>query len=501
MRIKILGSASKTFDAVKYHYTKMDAETGELISIKNFPEGISASSAPSEMKAHLKEVSKRSRSKKPQFHAVISCRFQLLSKEDFKALAEKFMENMGYDKQPYAVIYHMDTQHSHAHIVSTRIDVEKGTKIRDFYEFLVAGTAFNSALESHFKFSFEDRVRNLLEYEVESAEEMRELLTREGYQVCRNLKLGGFNVRRNKGHILHYDDSSLRIAMEFDLRRLDQIEWIVPLYQSLFQCKLFAVKQEYYRRNHGGGKIRNERFALSFESEVSHKLKELQGIDLRFQKDNETGLLQLKITDHRNKIVFPSHVSYDFLKSFELSDYEILKNDFLALNEYEVKGQEEKEILMDVYRDTGVKDFMIFQKERPRKSPYRQTIKKDVEAYIGNHSLPLIEIVKSKDSEKYYALHKRYHHIEELSSLVSEKAYTRYLNQISAVQHYQAVAAMKEAEITKETKPEETESQKPTNPESSEQALHKYLNDLLNASKKRQLAGEQSTHVSSKRVR
>lgn len=77
------------------------------------------------------------RTKQPNFHASLSFHKKDLEfteeKDNLKAVADEFMEEMGYEDQPYAVFLHTDKEHPHIHIISTRIN-ENGRKINDWQE-------------------------------------------------------------------------------------------------------------------------------------------------------------------------------------------------------------------------------------------------------------------------------------------------------------------------------------------------------------------------------
>ncbi|WP_281323469.1 conjugal transfer protein MobB [Flavobacterium aestivum] len=53
--------------------------------------------------------------------------------EKFTAIAEEYMQKMGYGEQPFVVFKHTDIERTHIHIVSVCVD-EEGKKISDSYE-------------------------------------------------------------------------------------------------------------------------------------------------------------------------------------------------------------------------------------------------------------------------------------------------------------------------------------------------------------------------------
>ncbi|CAN1534730.1 Endonuclease relaxase, MobA/VirD2 [Flavobacteriaceae bacterium] len=56
-----------------------------------------------------------------------------VSDEKFNAIAQEYMQKMGYGEQPFVVFKHTDIERTHIHIVSVCID-EQGRKISDSYE-------------------------------------------------------------------------------------------------------------------------------------------------------------------------------------------------------------------------------------------------------------------------------------------------------------------------------------------------------------------------------
>jgi len=86
---------------------------------------------------------------RPNLH--ISLNFHkkdILSNEAIYNIANRYMEEMGYNEQPYAVFRHFDTDHPHVHVVSTQID-HFGKFINDSYIFRKSERV-NRKLENEF---------------------------------------------------------------------------------------------------------------------------------------------------------------------------------------------------------------------------------------------------------------------------------------------------------------------------------------------------------------
>ncbi|PTQ92146.1 relaxase/mobilization nuclease-like protein [Mucilaginibacter yixingensis] len=123
------------FPGVRYNTNKVDRNKGELMKVANFGvlQGFS-NLRPQDYVNYLKTLAALNPAvKKPQFHAVISGKGHLYDKARLTAIAENWLKEMGYGRQPYLIIYHKDTENNHVHIVSSRVD-RKGEKINSAYE-------------------------------------------------------------------------------------------------------------------------------------------------------------------------------------------------------------------------------------------------------------------------------------------------------------------------------------------------------------------------------
>ena len=94
MIVKILNASGTDFHGVKYNEKKIDKGKGELMLMKNFPSFINEKSSQEQVRDYLKSISKNERVKNPQFHAVISTKFQEHNKEELTNVAEEFMKEI-----------------------------------------------------------------------------------------------------------------------------------------------------------------------------------------------------------------------------------------------------------------------------------------------------------------------------------------------------------------------------------------------------------------------
>ena len=197
MIVKILSSASKDFHGVKYNDKKINSDKGELMDMKNFPSFINKDSSQEEVRNYLKSISQSNKTKKPQFHAVISTKFQEHSKEQLTKIANEFMKEMGYGSQPYIVVFHKDTENNHVHIVSTRVDKDTGKKINDSFEKIKSQQALSKAMETVLGVSREADIDKLLQYKYSTFQQLEKLLEQNGFKVHIN------ESNPNQANILH----------------------------------------------------------------------------------------------------------------------------------------------------------------------------------------------------------------------------------------------------------------------------------------------------------
>jgi type IV secretory pathway VirD2 relaxase len=129
MIVKLMKPAGNQFPGINYNDKKVEKGKGELMLMKNFPSFINKDSDKQQVRDYLKAISKSTKVQKPQFHAVISTKFQDHTKEELTEISEDFMNKMGYGEQPYIAVFHNDTENNHIHIVSTRVDKRTGKRL------------------------------------------------------------------------------------------------------------------------------------------------------------------------------------------------------------------------------------------------------------------------------------------------------------------------------------------------------------------------------------
>jgi len=183
MIVKIL-KKSATFKAIRYNSQKMEKDLGELLLVKNFGvlQGIE-NLRPQDYINYLEALSSKSnRIKYPQFHVAISTKGRAHSKEELSTIAQQWMQGMGYEAQPYLLIYHKDTENNHIHIVSSRVGRD-GKKIADTYEKIRAYQVLNQILAKDQHSILSNYLQKALEYSFSTRAQFAMLLELHGYSL------------------------------------------------------------------------------------------------------------------------------------------------------------------------------------------------------------------------------------------------------------------------------------------------------------------------------
>lgn len=234
MIVKIL-RPSATFNGVSYNTDKIESDKGELMKVENFG-ALQALEhlKPSDYVNYLEARSATSaRIKYPQFHAVISCKGKSHTKEQLTELATNWLKGMGYEKQPYMLVFHRDTANNHIHIVSTRID-ENGKKISDSYEKIRAYQVLNQLIDLNEKKQMDKDIERALSYNFSTRPQFMMLLECQGYSLQLDgdkYKISKYGVQQATVDLALID--ARRKTYNKDIDRLAQLRAIIEKYSKI----------------------------------------------------------------------------------------------------------------------------------------------------------------------------------------------------------------------------------------------------------------------------
>lgn len=130
-----ISSNNSLFGTLLYNKNKLDKEEAKLLSSKNVYERADRLfSMQTTIKSFEPYLIANKRTEKPIFHVSLNPNPKdILTDEQYKAIADRYMEDMGYSNQPYIVFKHTDISRTHLHIVSIRVD-ESGKKLDSNFE-------------------------------------------------------------------------------------------------------------------------------------------------------------------------------------------------------------------------------------------------------------------------------------------------------------------------------------------------------------------------------
>ncbi|KUJ50056.1 relaxase/mobilization nuclease domain-containing protein [Chryseobacterium sp. JAH] len=437
MIIKIMAPAGSNFPGVNYNDKKINEGKGELMKMKNFPSFINGDSEKKQVQDYLKAISNRNNKVlKPQFHAMISTKFQEHSKEELTKIAENFMDEMGYRKQPFIVVNHNDTENNHVHIVTTRVDKQTGKKISDNYEKLKAQKALSDTLEKLYGLKSEEKLNRLLNYKISSINQLETLLDRNGYKMGKNpndekyltLLKNGVIQQTLKGNQLVFDNKN-------DKNRTKQLRAILWKYKNIYSNKVFKVED--FRKQEGmlpEEKMREKDKLtpkIEFESELQKKLRDVFGIDIVFHHKDEYQPFGYTLIDHKTGTVYKGSELMKMSELFEFTSEKIGKKLFESLQDYNVRDSDSKMLLMDFLKvrhpENEIKEFMLFGNKKLKNKEIYNAIRNDVREYLKAQNNKDINVIKLEDG-KYYVIHSRLHYIGEVEALIGEKQYQKLLD-------------------------------------------------------------------------
>ena len=437
MIVKILSSASSNFHGVKYNDKKINSDKGELMDMKNFPSSINQESSQEEVRNYLKSISQSNKTQKPQFHVVISTKYQEHSKEQLTQVANEFMKEMGYGTQPYIIVFHKDTENNHVHIVSTRVDKETGKKINDSFDKIRAQQALSKAMETVLGVNKEADIEKLLQYKFSNFSQLEKLLELNGSKVHIN------ESNPNQINILHnglchkvlFLDKLNYKKVEKNDKRSRQIKAFLEKYKDMYSNKVFKVVDNREQKGLYDKNNTNANPKIAFSSELQQKLKNTFDIDIVFHHKDDKQPFGYTLIDNTTQRIYKGSEIAKMNDIFDFTQDTIQKEDFERLKDYNLRSDAEKELVKELFAKQGksIKDFMLFENKKI-KNNIKEKIKTDVKNTVQNNSKNNFVTVGKNAQGDYYAIHQRYHQVHKLNTLIDSNTYGLFLNQEEAVQ-------------------------------------------------------------------
>ena len=404
MIVKILGSASSNFHGVQYNDKKVEKETGELMLMKNFPSFINENSSQEEVKNYLKSISKNEKVKKPQFHAVISTKFQQHSKEEMTKVAVDFMQEMGYGNQPFIVVFHNDTENNHVHIVSTRVDKSTGKKINDSYEKLKAQKAMMNIKERMYGKNNEEIINTLLTYNISSLKQLEILMERNGFKIVKSKNdENTLDILKNGVRKKTISGNQIIFGNSKNDNRAKQIKAILNKYKEVYSNKVFKVDDRRAQKSMLPEEKQKEEWKpkIEFESELQKKLKDVFGIDVVFNHKDELYPFGYTLIDHKTETIYKGSEILKMNNLFEFTSEVMDKKLFESLKDYNLLDEIAKQVLIEYLKHQNLgnvpKDFMLFENKKRKNKEVFNSVKNDVRNYLKTQNNNNVKIIKSEE--------------------------------------------------------------------------------------------------------
>ena len=183
MIVKIL-QKSGTFPAIEYNEKKVRKGEAERVKVCNFEKYVmdnlhlmNSSKLENEL---LRYSDRNAYVKYPQFHVTFSEKGDTMSCEDLMEFADKWLEEMGYSRNPSIMYFHKDTENNHLHVVTSRVGPD-GKKINHNHERRRSQQAISKILGVDPLKEAEKIVAKSLTYSFRSVGQFRSILESSGY--------------------------------------------------------------------------------------------------------------------------------------------------------------------------------------------------------------------------------------------------------------------------------------------------------------------------------
>lgn len=297
MIIKIF-RARASFKAIPYNFDKIAKGQATLIKVSGFGALRNLREVRAEdYRNYLEALSGLNRNVKlPQFHAMLSAPDHSVDKDKLAKLAGQWLEKMGYKDQPYILVHHRDTDQSHVHIVTTRVD-RQGNKIDSAFEHNRAVSQLNRLLQKDEAHQAQLDAGKALQYQCSTKAQV--LLLLEGM---------GYHIREKEGHLLLYKFGRQLFTIN-EKRVAEGLAGFLPDKKQAVRWKaIFNKYRSVYNPlpERGTVNLPGGRTAQTgpYRSDLGDFLKQEFGIELIFHAAGEKEPYGYTVIDHPQHRVF-----------------------------------------------------------------------------------------------------------------------------------------------------------------------------------------------------
>ncbi len=288
-------SPSASFFGVDYNERKEEQGVASMIYFENFGYLQECSQiSKKDFKEFLKQHSARNeRVKKPQFHAMLSCKGKDYTHEELKEKAIEIMKKLGYEGQPILIYQHNDTNNNHIHIITSRVD-RLGKKINDKYEGVRARNIVNEMLALDVKNECRQALKDALQYRITNQSQFRLLLETKGYHI---------KEERAELVLFKHGQRQGSIAVK-EINELIERSKHIPVDKERLLNLILKYKEKYSSHLINTSYANNPSAERTYSSALTQSLFKNEGLQFRFftskGHDQPYGYI---IIDHNNKCV------------------------------------------------------------------------------------------------------------------------------------------------------------------------------------------------------
>ncbi|REG94050.1 conjugal transfer protein MobB [Flavobacterium aquicola] len=130
-----IGRGSNLYGALAYNQSKVETGNAQILHAERIIQTADGSYSLSQiLKSFEPYLEANRKTENPILHISLNPDPKdKVSDEDYKSIAQSYLEKLGYGQQPFVLFKHTDIERTHIHIVSVCVD-EEGRKISDKFE-------------------------------------------------------------------------------------------------------------------------------------------------------------------------------------------------------------------------------------------------------------------------------------------------------------------------------------------------------------------------------